>query len=170
MLTYTILGALLVSSAHVVPSVSIFLQKYMKIFLGPLLILVGLFLFDIFSVNTGGTLLNQETQQKLGRQGIWGALILGAILALSFCPVSAALFFGNTITLAVKHQSRILIPALYGIGTAAPVVVFSFIIAFGVQKIGTVFNKLAVFEKWARRISGGIFILAGIYYIVSNII
>ena len=103
-------------------------------------------------------------QDRASRYGIWGAMMLGVIFALSFCPISAALFFGSLIPLAIKQNSNVLIPSLFGIGTALPVILFSFLIAFGAKSIGRTFDKLTLFEKWARRVTGAIFIIIGIYY------
>jgi cytochrome c biogenesis protein CcdA len=167
MLTYLVLGLVLVSSAGAVPRVSMFLQQKMKLIMGPFLIVMGLILLDMIKVAFSGAALSPRSQEKLARSGIRGALALGVVFALSFCPVSAALFFGSTFGLAVRHGSRVVIPSLYGIGTAAPVVVFAFVIAFGAQAVGTLFQKVSVFEKWARRISGIVFIVAGIYLVVT---
>ena len=49
--------------------------------------------------------------------------------ALAFCPVSAALYFGSLIPLAVQSKSAVVLPTVYGIGTALPVFVFAVIIA-----------------------------------------
>ncbi len=165
-LTYVVLGALLVSSAQVVPNVSFFLQEKMKIVMGPLLILIGIVLLDLVNLSLSGKGVSRERQERLARSGIWGAFALGVIFALSFCPVSAALFFGSTFGLAVAHGSRFLIPGVYGIGTAAPVVAFAVVIAFSAHAVGSIFQKVTVFEKWARRISGVVFIVAGIYMIL----
>ncbi len=88
---------------------------------------------------------------------------------LSVCSVSAALFFGSLIPLAIDHQSSILMPTVYGIGTALPVVIFAILIALGAKWVGSAFNKISVFEKWARRITAVAFILIGIYYILIYI-
>lgn len=168
MLTYLVLGLALVSSAQAVPQISMFLQQKMKVAMGPFLIVVGVILLDVVKLTFSGAALSRDSQERLARGGIWGALALGVIFALSFCPVSAALFFGSTFGLAVKHGSRVLIPSLYGIGTAAPVVGFAFVIAFGTRAVGNVFQKVTVFERWARRISGVVFILAGVYLVLTE--
>ena len=103
-------------------------------------------------------------QGRAERYGIWGAALLGLLFALSFCPVSAALFFGSLIPLAVDHQSSIVMPTVYGVGTALPVIVFAFVIAVSTRMVGVMFNKLKIIEKWARRITGVVFIAVGIYY------
>jgi len=166
-MVYVLLGVILISSAQAAPSISMFLQQKMKVFMGGFLIFIGVVLLDVFKFALSGITLSQETQKKLAQSGYLGAVILGFVFALSFCPVSAALFFGSTFGLALQHQSRFIIPFLYGIGTAAPVVVFAFIIAFSAHAIGNIFNKITVFEKWVRKISGLIFIAAGLYMVLT---
>ena len=103
-------------------------------------------------------------QARAGRGGIWGAGLLGIVFALSFCPVSAALFFGSLIPLSVKDGSRVLYPLMFGAGTGLPVVVLAMMIAFGAKSIEALFRKLTRVELWARRITGAIFIAVGVYY------
>jgi cytochrome c-type biogenesis protein len=95
--------------------------------------------------------------------------MLGAVFALSFCPVSAALFFGSLLPMAVKAESSILLPAIYGVGTGVPVLLFAVLIASGAHRIAAAYDRLTAFEKWARRITGTVFILVGIYYSLTNI-
>ena len=169
MATYTVLGIILVSSTQLVPPVANFLQKYMVYLLGPALIIIGILLLDIFRIHFGSNgILWEGLQKRIEQTGMWGALLMGIIFALSFCPVSAALFFGSLFSLAIKHQSMVVLPSVYGIGTAIPVLIFAFIIAFSANIIGRVFNALTVFEKWARNATGIIFILAGLYLVFMN--
>lgn len=166
MVTYIVLGILLASSTQLVPPLANFLQKYMVYLLGPALIIIGVLLLDIFRINFGNNgIIWEGLQNRIEQSGIWGALLMGIVFALSFCPVSAALFFGSLFSLAIKHQSMVVLPSVYGIGTAIPVLAFAFIIAFSANIIGRVFNALTVFEKWARNATGIIFILAGLYLV-----
>ncbi len=167
MLTYTVLGFFLVASTQSIPKLSQFLQSTLALWIGPVLIIVGLFILRIIRLPLSGNWISQSAQNILSRKGVWGALLLGILFALSFCPVSAALFFGNTLALAMKHQSRLVIPALYGFGSALPVILFAVIIAVSVRKVGIAFDKLRVFELWARRISGGLFLLIGLYLLIQ---
>lgn len=161
---YVGLGVLIVTSALAVPDLSFFLQQHMNQALGPILLLVGLFLLGLFKFRVSGPSLGQGLQGKVEKYGLWGGGLLGLLFALSFCPVSAALFFGSLIPLAVEQESNLLMPTVYGIGTALPVVVFAVLIATGARFVGTVFNKLAMFERWARRVTGAAFVLVGLYY------
>lgn len=166
MLTYLILGILIVASVLSIPDLAYFLQKYMNIFLGPILVLVGMFLLGLIRLNFSGSGISERMQNRVEKYGIGGAGLLGVLFALSFCPISAALFFGSLIPLAVQHESRVLMPTIYGIGTALPVFAFAILVALGARSIGRAFNKLTQIELWARRITGAIFIVVGIYYLL----
>ena len=165
MITYVLLGALLVSSAQSIPSVANFLQKYMHKILGPLLFVVGLFLLDIIRFNISGVTLSKEKQESLAASGLKGSFTLGVIFALAFCPISAALFFGSLIPLSLNKTYGIILPFLYAIGTGLPVLAFSFGIAFGIATLSRWFNKMATLEKYTRKITGIIFLLVGSYFI-----
>ncbi len=168
-LTYLLLGALLVASLLSAPSVSHLLQKYMNKVLGPILILVGMILVELIQLNFSGASVSERVQKRIEALGMWGALLLGVIFALSFCPTSAALFFGALIPIALRYESGITIPSAYGIATGLPVLIFAVLIALGAKWVGQAYSKLVPFEQWARRITGGIFIAVGIYYCLAHI-
>ena len=162
-IAYLALGAAAVWSLMSVVSASSFLQGSFSRLIGPMLIVVGLFLLGLFSFSIRGAGVSDAMRERIDRAGIWGALPLGAILALAFCPVSAALFFGSLVPLATQNASPILLPAVYGIGTGLPVVVFAVLIALGVGWMGAALHRLQAFEKWARFATGLIFVGVGIF-------
>jgi cytochrome c-type biogenesis protein len=169
-LTYVMLAVLIISSLLSTPEVSMFLQEWMNKVIGPLLVLVGLVLLEVIKLGMfKGCGISDTLKEKIEKSGIWGAGLLGIIFALTFCPVSAALFFGSLIPLCISSSSRVFFPALYGFGTALPVIAFAFIIAFSAQSVGKAFNSLTKVELWARRITGGVFIVAGIYLSLKHI-
>lgn len=166
--SYVFLGIIIVTGLLSVPSLANFLQHYMTIVMGPLLILIGIILLEVIKFNFSIGITSAGLQEKVKKFGLVGALLLGIIFALSFCPISAALFFGSLISLSVEHNSKILLPLAYGIGTGIPVVIFAVIISFSVNSVGKAYNGLVKFEFLMRKITGVIFILAGIYFIVTN--
>lgn len=93
-----------------------------------------------------------------------GAFFLGLIFALAFCPVSAALFFGSLIPLALNSKTGTLLPFVYVVGTGLPVFIFAMAIALGVASLSHWFHRVTKLEYYIRRITGVIFILAGLYY------
>jgi cytochrome c biogenesis protein CcdA len=162
-LTYVGVGALVVSSVLSVPSVSFFLQERMNQILGPLLILIGIGILGWLRLPLPSWTVGRTIRERTARSGVAGAGLLGVLFALSFCPVSAGLFFGALIPLAVNAHSRVLLPAVYGIGTGLPVVAFAVLLVLGAQGIGRAFNALTRIERAARPITGGVFVLAGVY-------
>jgi len=162
-LVYTAIGVLLVMSLLFAPTVSLTLQMWMNKLLGPILILVGMVMLGLLRISFRGRGMSQRLQQRVERWGLLGALGLGALFALSFCPVSATLFFGSLLPLAVKHGSGVLLPFIYGIGTAIPVVIFAIVLAFGARWLGKLFERVTQVERWMRTATGVVFIGVGIY-------
>ena len=165
MATYAILGFIFINSILSIPQVAQFLEKYMVKAFGPILIVTGLILLDVIKINFPGLSLSQKHHNKLAEAGVPGAFLLGAIFALAFCPVSAALFFGSLIPLALQSKFGLSLPFIYGIGTGLPVLIFAVAIAAGITSLSHWIHKLTKIELWMRKITGGIFILVGIYYI-----
>jgi len=163
-LVYMALAALLVSSLLSAPTLSHALQKYMNKLIGPLLILVGMILLGLIEIRTRGSDIGQRVGQRAERWGVWGGLLLGIVFALTFCPSSAALFFGSLVPISVKYESRLLLPLAYGVGTALPVILFALAIAAGAGAVAKAFQGVAAFERWARTATGVIFIGVGVYF------
>lgn len=166
---YVGLAFLLVSTALSVPGVSQFLQKYMHLLLGPTLIIVGMFLVGLIEINFGGGGVSESVKQRVDRLGVWGALALGVLFALAFCPTSAALFFGNVMA-SLSAGSTILLPLLYGIGTALPVIGFAVLIALGSKKLGEAFNAVSKTERWARLGTGGVILIVGCFLTLQSLL
>ncbi|MFA5156626.1 MAG: aromatic aminobenezylarsenical efflux permease ArsG family transporter [Candidatus Omnitrophota bacterium] len=164
MVSYAILGWIIISSLLSVPQVAQFLQKYLGKALGPLLIVTGLFLLEAVTIRLPGLSLSHKQHNKLAEAGAPGAFLLGFIFALAFCPISAALFFGSLIPLALNSKAGVLLPFVYGIGTGLPVLLFAVAIALGITSLSHWFRRITKLEYYTRRITGAIFILVGLYY------
>ena len=167
---YLVLGAVVMAGLLLSGDLSRFLQQYLNQILGPVLILAGLLLLEWLGAGWFNFNLAGERMQVRAAQGSAGwAFLLGLLFALSLCPVSAGLFFGGLIPLATAQQSRLVLPAVYGLGTAVPVIGFALLIAFATQQVGKWFNRLALVEKWVRFTTAALFILVGIYYCLRHI-
>jgi cytochrome c biogenesis protein CcdA len=162
-LAYLLLGAASVWSLMSMVSVSSFLQGTFARLLGPILIVLGLLLLGVFELSVPSVGVSDGLQARVDRAGIWGAGILGLVFALAFCPVSAGLFFGGLVPLAVERSSPLLLPVVYGIGTALPVIIFAALLAAGARRLGEALDRVQVFERWARRVTAVVFIGVGIY-------
>lgn len=161
-LAYGVLAVFIVSSLLSMVEVSNFLQRHINRILGPLLVLTGMVLLELLPLNFSGIGFGDALQKRVDAMGLGGAVLLGIVFALAFCPVSAALYFGSLIPLSLKHESRLILPCLYGIGTALPVLAVAVPLSFGARSIGAVYNRLATLERWGRIGTGIVFILVGI--------
>ena len=164
-LTYVVLASIIVWFGVNIQAISLFLQRHWEKILGPLLILIGLFMLDIVKINLFKISPKLENlKDKLAKKGFIGSFLLGVIFALAFCPISGVLFFGMLIPLAIKTGDAIFIPLVFALATGLPVIVLSFILVHSVSKLGKIMNKIQVFEIWTRRIVAGVFIIVGLYY------
>jgi cytochrome c biogenesis protein CcdA len=184
-LLYLVLAVLLTSTAMSIPAVSLFLQKYAHMVLGPVFLLLGMFLVGLITTTLGGAGMSEGMQKRVDAMGVWGALLLGVLFAVSFCPTSAAWFFGLlalmmgseaggiTMTLtkigislpqASLPGSVFVLPVIYGIGTAVPVLLVAFVLAYSAQSVGKTYNALSKIEWWARQATGWLFVLLGAWF------
>jgi len=168
-LTYVALGFLITSGLLATAELSRFLQKYLNDILGPVLILLGMILLGWIGSGLSLSLAGEDVQRRAATGGLWWASLLGILFALSFCPVSAGLFFAGLIPLSIKEGSRLVLPIMYGIGTALPVIAFAFLIAFSTECLGKAFDRLTQIEKWVRIATGILFVLAGLYYCLTHV-
>lgn len=144
---------------------AIFFQNYLNEALGPLLILLGMILLNLIGTEIGSVkLVGDGLQQKAAKRGVIWALPLGILFALSFCPVSAGLFFGALIPLTLKSGSALYLPGIYGVCTAIPVVIFAFLIAYGGEKLGKAYNNLSKIQVFVKSLTGAVLLIVGIYY------
>ena len=168
---YILVCFLIVGGLYSIPGVSMFLQHYMNKLLGPVLILAGLIILDLIPLRLpqfGGT--NSGLVHRLGRSGIFGGVFIGFLFALSFCPVSAALFFGSVIPLALKMESSVWLPLWYGIGTAIPVLGFALLLAAGSRYAAGFIKGINSMERHLRRLTAAVFIGIGIYFTIAYLL
>lgn len=165
-IAYTVLGIVLISILK--EGASVFgiqkaIGKWGELLIGPLLLLIGLFMLIGHKLNLpqfgfGGN------GEGLARKGGWGALLLGILFAMAFCPASGVLYFGMLIPMSVTASAGWLLPVLFAIATALPVLAVAWILTFSVEKVGEFYGKLRTIQKWLNIIVGVIFIAVGIYY------
>lgn len=164
--SYTAIGVILffgASKFHLAKTLS---QNGEK-FLGPLLIVIGLIMINIIKLNFLGKLNFQEKfSEKFKDKGYLGSYLLGVIFALAFCPYSGALYFGVLIPMTIVDVSGLYLPFVFAVGTGIPVIFFTYILAFAVGKMSGYFQKIQKVEKIMRYIAGGVFIIAGLYYVI----
>lgn len=164
-LSYTLLGVILILVLK--EEASMFgIQKTIgtwgELLLGPLLLVIGLFMLlgDRINLPQFGFKGNAE---GLAKKGGWGALLIGILFAMAFCPTSGV-FYGMLIPMSATATAGYLLPVIFAIATSIPVLAVAWILAFSVQKMGNFYGKMQKIQKWMKHIVGILFLLVGIYY------
>ncbi|MBK7409524.1 MAG: sulfite exporter TauE/SafE family protein [Saprospirales bacterium] len=142
-----------------------FLQGNGEKWLGPLLVLIGLVMLNVIPLNLKGSGFLQKLSERVGK-GMMGAFLMGIVFALAFCPYSGVLYFGMLIPMTLAAPEAFSIPFIFALGTGIPVLLFTYLLAFSMEKVGVWFNAIQKVEKVVRYVAGGVFVLAGLYYIL----
>ena len=161
--TYTLLGLLFFFGAGQF-NVTGFLQEWGEKILGPLLIVIGLFMLGVIKINIPGVSKLTNKMEEKSNTGFWGVLLLGIVFALAFCPYSGVLYFGMLIPMTISSVSGLYLPVVFALATGIPVVIFAWILAFSVGSVGKLYNGMKNFEIWFRRVVSVMFIGVGVYY------
>ena len=132
--------------------------------LGPLLIVVGLFLTGLLKMRFSfGEKITNQLEQHIGRQtGIVPAYLLGIAFAFTFCPTLFWLFFGLTLPLALASTGGLVFPGVFALGTTLPLLVFTALITADVVNLRGLISRIKSFDLWAQRVIGVLFVLIGI--------
>ncbi len=162
--SYTALAFILFFGADQLKISSLF-QGYGDKVIGPLLLLIGIFMLGIINLNFPAFNRLTTRFQQRSKFSYWDVFLLGVIFALAFCPYSGVLYFGMLIPLTIS-SSGLHLPVVYAIATGIPVILFAWLIAYTLSGIGNLYMRIKSFEKWFRRVVAVIFIGIGIYYIV----
>lgn len=165
---YTLLGVVLIAIVREGSSLFGIQQAIAtagEVLLGLALTVIGLYMLfgsrlSLPQLRVGG---NAET---LAGKGGRGALLIGVLFALAFCPTSGVLYFGMLIPMSATVTAGYLLPAVYAVATALPVIAVAWILAFSVQRIGSFYGRMKTVQKWMNRVAGAVFTVVGIYYCI----
>ncbi len=165
-IAYTLLGVVLIAvlrSGASVFGIQKFIATYGELILPPALLLIGLFMLFGNRLNLPSFGFRGKGK-GVARRGGFGALILGVLFALAFCPTSGVFYFGMLIPMSANATMGYLLPILFAVATALPVLVVAWILAFSARQIGAVYGKMQTIQKWLNIVVGVLFIAIGIYY------
>jgi cytochrome c biogenesis protein CcdA len=165
MISYTGLALILYFGASQMDISRIF-QGWGEKILGPLLILIGLFMLDVLKIRFPGF---SRLTERIGAESggsYWGSLLLGMVFAMAFCPYSGVLYFAMLIPMTIASASGLYLPAVFALATGLPVILFAWLLAYAVGNVGKLYNQIKTFERWFRRVVAVLFIGVGIYYVI----
>ncbi|HPE57225.1 MAG TPA: aromatic aminobenezylarsenical efflux permease ArsG family transporter, partial [Bacteroidales bacterium] len=164
-LSYTLLAFILYLGADEL-EISWIFQQYGEKILGPMLVIIGLFMLGVIKLSFGGLLNISGRFQNKDKHSYLDVLLLGIVFALAFCPYSGVLYFGMLIPMTIQSTSGLILPVVFAIATGVPVIIFAWLLAFTVSGVGKFYNRITLFEVWFRRVVAALFIGVGIYYIL----
>jgi len=164
-ISYTVLAVILYFGASKM-NVAMIFQGWGEKVLGPLLIVIGLFMLDVLKIKFPGFSKLTEKIGENGKGSYWSSLLLGMVFALAFCPYSGVLYFAMLIPMTIASPEGLYLPVLFAISTGLPVIIFAWLLAFAVGNVGKLYHRIKIFERWFRRVVGVVFIGVGIYYVV----
>lgn len=162
---YSLLGSIIVfamKNGFAATTAGQFFSEWGERLLAPLLIIIGIYF--IFSarlhkeehcpdVNSRGQRLSGKT----------GSFALGAVLAMSFCPESAIVFFGMLMPLSAKAAAGYALPVVFSVATAIPTVLLAWAVAYGVSGSKAFKKNATTAQKYINAVVGIIFIGAGLF-------
>jgi len=163
--SYTLLALIIYFGADQF-KVSGWFQQYGEKIIGPLLIIIGLFMLDILKISFPGFGNITQRFQEKGTGTYMEVFLLGMVFALAFCPYSGVLYFGMLIPLTISSASGLFLPVVFALATGIPVIIFAWLLAYTVSGVGKLYQNLKIFEIWFRRFISIAFIATGIYYVV----
>lgn len=166
---YTVLGIVLISVLR--EGASVFgiqktIGKWGELLLGPLLLIIGLFMLlgdrlNLPKLGFGGT------GEGLARKGSWGAFLLGVLFAMAFCPSSGVFYFGMLIPMSFTATAGWMLPVVFAMATALPVLVVAWMLAFSVERVGEFYGQMQAVQKWLNVGVGVVFVAIGVYYCIT---
>lgn len=167
-IAYTVLGVILITILR--EGTSMFgiqknIAKYGELIIGPALLLIGLYMLVADRINLPKFGFNGNAE-GLARHGSLGAMLLGILFALAFCPTSGIFYFGMLIPMSATAAEGYLLPIIFAVATALPVLAVSWILAFSFKRIGSFYGKLKTLQKWLNLIVAVLFLIIGIYYCI----
>ncbi len=163
---YTVLGLVLILIIR--QGASMFgIQKFIgtwgELLLGPALIVIGLLMLFSHRLNLPQFGFNGSNVEGLKKHGGWGAFLLGVLFAMAFCPTSGMFYFGMLIPMSATATMGYLLPVVFALATALPVLIVAWLLAFSMQEVGRFYGWMKGIERWTTIIVGVLFVLIGLY-------
>ena len=162
-LMYTLAGGTVIGLGFQIQASTVPVVVVARKILGPLLIVIGLVFIGLLRLRISfGQRLTEAIQRRIFVRGAWGAFLMGIVFSFAFCPTLFLLFFGLSIPLGLRSNAGLLVPGLFAVGTALPLLVYAGLLAVGSGLAGTLPLRLSRSHAAVRRVAGVILILAGI--------
>ncbi|MGG6447415.1 sulfite exporter TauE/SafE family protein [Pseudobacillus badius] len=158
---FSALGFILWLLGNEVKPVFIQIFPWVRKTMGPLMIIVGLFMVGVIKIRWNTLQIKITTKKRK-----IGSFLMGAMFALAFCPTMFVLFFVSLMPLVFSTSYGAILPAIFAIGTSFPLILFvTFIWFFGFD--GTLLKRGRKIGAYIQKAAGVFMIFLGILDILT---
>ena len=167
--TYSILGiilALLIQKGLNIEGVQKLMSKGEALLPYLFFIIGGYLLYRLFHHHVHHGEDCHSCGKTIKKSGPYGALVLGLMLAMAFCPETAIMYFGLLLPLSVTNTFGWIAPIAFALGAALPVIAMAYLFSKATEKARGFEASFKNFQRWANGIFGIAFIVAGIIMLV----
>lgn len=160
MTTYLFYGVIILFFNTQLQKTSIPLFSLARRLVGPIVILVGLYVLGIIRLrgSVGDGILSRTSKYIRKFRFLPAPFVMGVIFSLAFCPTLLWLFVGSIVPLSIKSSSGLVLPVIFSLGTLVPIFIIVGLIILGNktsrESIRGIKNKQSVFKTM-----GGIFLV-----------
>lgn len=168
---YALIGGLVVASSLRINQVSetvIPVVVLARRALGPLLIVVGLFMLGVLRLHVSvGANASRRLEQWVGeKHGLLPSYLLGVAFSFTFCPTLFMLFFGLTVPLAIASPAGVVLPGVFAVGTVLPVLVLAGVVASGRVALTHSLKRIRRANALLQRFAAVVLIVVGLHELV----
>lgn len=127
--------------------------------IGPLLIIIGLFMIGLFQWKKTWRIFNLPT--KVFKDSHMGSFLMGVSFTLAFCPTMFVLFLLTLMPIVLVTSYGVVLPAVFGVGTSLPLLIVIFLIwYFGAS--GAILKRSRKIGAITQKIAGVLLLIIGI--------
>lgn len=127
--------------------------------IGPMLIIIGLFMLGLFQWTKIWRIFNLPT--KVFKDSYLGSFLMGVSFTLAFCPTMFVLFLLTLMPIVLITSYGVMLPAVFGIGTSLPLLVVIFLIWY--------FGASGAILKKSRKVGAIIQTVAGLLLLIIGV-
>lgn len=160
MVVFSLFGLIVWILGNEVKSTFIIYFPWFRKLVGPILILIGLFMLGVIKFKK--IISFGSIPERFTKKGKIGAFLMGVSFTLGFCPTMFTLFFVTLMPLAITVPYGGLLPSVFAIGTSFPLILAVFLIWY-FELSGKLMKKQGrKIGLIVQRIAGVIIIILGI--------
>ena len=157
---FSLLGMLVWLLGKGIEQSLVFYFPWLRKMIGPLLIVVGLFMIGVIKLK--GTLHLFKGFKEYKHENPLGSFMLGFSFSLAFCPTMFVLFFVTLMPIVLSSPYGFILPPIFALGTAIPLLIVILIIWY-LGGSGVLMKKSRKFGTTVGRLAGILMLLIGIF-------